>query len=404
MFAAFMNNNKFLFTIYASLLATIGFFASDMYLPALNSMREEFDTTPGKIALSFSVYMFGFAVAQLFYGAISDQTGRKRPILVGSLVFIIGSIGCMFSVSIEMFLFFRVIQAVGIGSAYVLWQPIIIDLFDEVESQKMFSLIMVLSSLSPAIAPLLGGAITQQLGWQAVFAYLTLQCLLVFLLTKFGFSESLSNSRRRLFSFSDIIGSFRFFIVNRFFMAFSLTIACGLSLYLIFIALLPLFMFELGYAPANIGLMYIPLAVSFMLGAACGRRLFSKIGPQGVSRVGVVIASSGSGLLFLLSLLVPVDSAFLLVGVFCVVTFGNGFLVPTGSCYLVGKFSDKAGACASVMGFITSLLAVLSTSLASIMVDSIGIYAMTGTIMSFALVMLVAFHLARLDASSEVKA
>lgn len=387
-----MNKNKTIFIIYACLLATIGLFSSDMYLPSLDTIRADFKTTPSVIGLSFSIYMFGFAIAQLFYGALSDQIGRKPPLLIGTLIFILGSVGCLLSPNIEIFLFFRFLQALGIGSAYVLWQPIIIDLFDEKESQKMFSLLMALSSLSPAIAPFLGGIISQEYGWHAVFWYISLHGALIFLWTQFGFKESLEKSRRKVFSLNNIIENYKYFISNRFFMLFNLAIACGLSLYLIFITLLPSMMADLGYTPKNIGLMFIPLAVTFIIGAEIGKRLFSRMGGQGVTQLGVIIVFLGASMLFIVTCVSHIGSAFLLISFFCVVTFGNGLLVPTGSAHLIGAFADKAGTCASIMGFITSLLAVFTTSLASLFISYIGIYAMSGTIIIFAIIMLLSFY------------
>ena len=388
-----MENNRLTFMVFASLLSTVGLFATDMYLPSLDAIRNEFNTEPGNIALSFSVYMLGFAVAQLFYGSISDQIGRKAPLLFGTSLFILGTVGCTLVSSIELFLVFRFIQAIGIGAAYVLWQPIVIDLFDENNAQTIFSFLMALSAISPAIAPFLGGVIAEYLGWRAVFYYLIFHGIILLVWTLLAFRESLPESRRQSVSAKRIVGTYAYFLGNRFFMGLSLTIACGLSLYLIFITLLPLIMSVQNHTPKHIGIMFIPLAIAFIFGASVGKRLFPKMGGENVIRYGFIVVIAGSCVLFLVTQALGNVSSLVLISCFCIVTFGNGLLIPTGSAYLIGTFSDKAGACASVMGFIISLMAVISTSIASLMFNSKGIYALSEAIMIFVVAMMISYLL-----------
>jgi len=108
---------KVLFLIYAALLSTIGLFASDLYLPALANIQQFYQTDAGTVGLSLSIYMAGFSIGQLFYGAISDQLGRKAPLFIGLLLFLAGTLGCIYARSIEFFLFCRLLQSLGVCAA-----------------------------------------------------------------------------------------------------------------------------------------------------------------------------------------------------------------------------------------------------------------------------------------------
>src|SRR5690606_37403012 len=110
---------RVLFLIYATTLSVIGLFASDMYLPALANIQGYFSAEASMVGLSISIYMAGFTIAQLFYGSLSDQVGRKKPLIVGIVLFLVGTIGCVYSHSIESFLVFRLIQSIGICAAYI---------------------------------------------------------------------------------------------------------------------------------------------------------------------------------------------------------------------------------------------------------------------------------------------
>ena len=102
---------KILFLVYATTLSIIGLFASDMYLPALANIQDHFSAEASMVGLSLSVYMAGFTIAQLIYGSLSDQVGRKKPLIIGIILFLLGTIGCVYSETITQFLAFRLVQS-----------------------------------------------------------------------------------------------------------------------------------------------------------------------------------------------------------------------------------------------------------------------------------------------------
>ncbi len=388
------NISKALFFVYATLLSIIGLFASEMYVPALGAIQSHFQSDAAKVGLSLSIYMAGFAVAQLFYGALSDQVGRKPPLLIGLSLFLVGTLGCVFAGSIESFLAFRLVQSLGVGAAYVLWQPMVFDLFQGDEVQRLFARLMAVGSLSPALAPLLGGYMTQAFGWHSVFWLLTGLTATLIAWTALGYRESLSLAARQPFSAGKLLRRCVGFLQSPFFLGYAGAIACGLGTYFVFLTLLPLVLSGLGYSPERIGSMYMPLIIAFVVGTELARRWHPSLGDRGSCRLGAGLGLLGAALL-LVSSIRGVSSHWQLVPPAMLVTFGNGFLVPTGMAYLIKRHADQAGACASVAGFLGALMAFASTFLASLMFDRLGVFAMAGTMLLFALVMNVSLYWGR---------
>lgn len=379
------NTAKLPFLIYATLLSVIGLFASEMYVPALGTIQRYFDSDAASVGLSISIYMTGFAVAQLFYGALSDQVGRKPPLVVGLSLFLAGTLGCVLASSIEAFLAFRLVQALGVGAAYVLWQPMVFDLFQGDEVQRLFARLMAIGSLSPALAPLLGGYLTKTLGWHSVFWVIAGLAVVLILWTAVGYRESLAREARQPFSAEKLLRQYVGFLRSRFFVGNAIAIACGLATYFVFLTILPIVLSGLGYAPDAIGSMYFPLVIAFIIGTELARR-FRTLGDRAKCKLGAGAGLAGAALLMTSSIL-GVSSHWQLVPPAMLVTFGNGFLVPTGMAYLIRNHADRAGACASAAGFLAALMSFASTFLASLFVDHIGVFAMTGAMLLFALVM-----------------
>jgi len=386
---------KKLLLIYITSLSVLGLFASDMYIPALSAIRNYYTTTSGLVGMSLSLYMIGFGVAQLFYGALSDQIGRKKPLLAGLSLFLISTIGCIYANTIETFLVFRLLQSIGVGAAYVLWQPMIIDIFKKEDVQKIFTLLIALGSISPAIAPLVGGYLTKLNGWQTVFWFISTMTMVLILWTLFAYRESLNIHARQKFSLSKIINTYGYFLKDHFFIGYSMTIACGITLYFVFLTMLPFILSDIDYDSASIGLMYFPIVCAFIIGTLACKKRYHLNGDSNSIFIGSNIAVLGSGLLFCTSIFIEITSAWQIILPVSLIAFGNGFVVPTGTAFLMKCYSDKSGSCASLIGFLSAITAFISTSIASSMIDALGIHSMAITILIFSVLMIISLYIGR---------
>lgn len=162
----------FLILILGSLTA-LGPFSIDMYLPGFKAIAQDLNTTEGKVAWSLSSYFIGISAGQLLYGPLLDRFGRKKPLYIGLLVYILASIACIFVSDIDSFIVIRFIQAVGSCAAGVASITLVRDLFPVEQNAKVFSLLMLVLGASPMIAPTLGGYVTVAFGWHSIFIVLT---------------------------------------------------------------------------------------------------------------------------------------------------------------------------------------------------------------------------------------
>lgn len=170
-------NNKKDFIRYMVILAmmsSMGLLASDIYLPAMPSLSEALSTTDSSLQLTLGVYLFGLAISQIFVGFLSDIYGRRKILLIGFLIYVIASICCSFSSSIQTLIVFRFIQAIGASTGLVVGRATISDQFSLKEATNIYNIIYPIVAISPAIAPLIGGYIVTFFGWQATFEFVAI--------------------------------------------------------------------------------------------------------------------------------------------------------------------------------------------------------------------------------------
>jgi MFS transporter, DHA1 family, multidrug resistance protein len=172
-------NKNFYLILILGLLTAIGPFSIDMYLPAFPDIAKGLNTTIAKVMLSLSSFFIGISAGQLVYGPLLERFGRKKPLYVGLVIYLLASIGCAMSTSIDALILFRLLQALGGCAGMVASRAMVRDLFEVKENAKIFSLLMLVVAVSPIIAPTLGGYVTAVLGWRYVFAMLIIVALII---------------------------------------------------------------------------------------------------------------------------------------------------------------------------------------------------------------------------------
>lgn len=159
-------------TVFLGMLAAIAPLSTDMYLPALPFMMEDFSVTPSMIQLTLTASMAGMAAGQIIAGPASDDMGRRRPLIIGMAVFTLSTIGCIFSSSIYLFLVFRFVQGFSGGAGIVIARAIARDVCKGPALTRFFSMLMLVNGLAPILAPVIGGQILRFTAWQGVFVLL----------------------------------------------------------------------------------------------------------------------------------------------------------------------------------------------------------------------------------------
>lgn len=163
---------KFYLILILGLLTAIGPFSIDMYLPAFPDIARNLHTSVAQVMLSLSSFFIGISVGQLIYGPLLERLGRKKPLYAGLVIYLLASVGCAMSASVDSLILFRLLQALGGCAGMVTARAIVRDLFAVEETAKIFSLLMLVVAVSPIIAPTAGGYLSANLGWRSIFILL----------------------------------------------------------------------------------------------------------------------------------------------------------------------------------------------------------------------------------------
>ncbi|NIE82525.1 MULTISPECIES: Bcr/CflA family efflux MFS transporter [unclassified Burkholderia] len=356
--------------IYLALLAILAMLGTDIYLPALGEIQTDLSGSVFQVGLSLTVYAASPCLVQLLYGPLSDAMGRKPVLLAGLAMFVAATLGCLLVRDIGSFLMLRFLQAIGVCTATVLWQPIVIDIHagDDKRVRDTFGFVMSFVGISPALAPLAGGAIAAAFGWRYTFVVLLALGALLLAWTAALYRETHPRERRAVHSIRAhaILAPYRTLLGDRHFHLHAWPVAAAVGGYLAYLTIAPFTLAHLGLTPVAIGLSFLPLACLFGLGSAAARRIAGRYSDKAALQVSAALAAL-AGALFWLS----VESGFATTPVryvssFGLVAFAIGIIIPTGSAGAIARFALISGACSSAINCLISITALVTTTLVSL--------------------------------------
>ena len=174
--------SSFIFLVILSAFMAFASLSTDIYLPAMPLLQDDLG---GSAALTITSFLVGFAIAQLIWGPISDRVGRRVPLALGALLFLVGSVGCALSGSMEMVITFRVVQAVGACVGPMLSRAMVRDLYTSSQAAAMLSTLMLIMAAAPVVGPLLGAFLMGIGGWRWIFWLMAVIAVLLFLSVHF---------------------------------------------------------------------------------------------------------------------------------------------------------------------------------------------------------------------------
>src|SRR5699024_4961257 len=152
-----------------ALLSATAPFATDMYLPTLPAVGEEFGAPDSVVQLTLSGFFIGMALGQLMVGPISDVIGRRKLLITGAIVALVASAIAALSPSIAVFIAARFLQGLGGGACVVLARAQMTGLVSGREAAKTYSLLMAILAIAPAVAPIAGGLLAEPIGWRGIY-------------------------------------------------------------------------------------------------------------------------------------------------------------------------------------------------------------------------------------------
>ena len=255
-------------------LAMLGPFSVDTYLPAFSAIGQSLSASPMQVQQTLTAYMASFALMILWHGSLSDAFGRRNIILASLAVYAVASLGCAAVHSIEYLWAFRILQGVSAGAGVVIGRAIIRDLYSGAEAERMMSLVTMIFSVSPAIAPIVGGWVVSVVVWRAIFLLLFVFAVMLLAVCWRHLPESLPVERRQIFNPSSLWSNYRTIFSSPLFQLKAAAIACNFSGLFLYVASAPVLITQhLKLGPNQFGWLFVPSVAGIFLGALAANRM-----------------------------------------------------------------------------------------------------------------------------------
>jgi MFS transporter, DHA1 family, multidrug resistance protein len=349
------DNRRFVYLLPA--LTAVQALSTDLYLPALPAIVAAFGADIAKGQLTLSVFLLGFALAQLVYGPVSDRFGRRPALLAGTALYFLASLACLFAGSIEALILSRLVQGIGACAGPVLGRAVVRDLYEPREAVRVLAYLSAATALAPTLGPVLGGYLTLAFGWRASFAALAVFSAVTLVGTFLLLPET--NSRPDLSGLRPgaLVANYLRLLRSRAYVAYVLIAALAYSGIFAFISGSPHVLIDiLGLPPQIFGLCFGTGVLGYIVGTLSAARLGRRLSPDRLIRFGALVSMAGAGLGLVLALVFP-PSVLGIVAPMVIVLVGAGFTLPATLAGALAPFPQQAGLASALLGFLQLLTA-----------------------------------------------
>jgi len=345
-----MASRFFKAALVLGLLSAIGPFAIDMYLPALPSIGTSLHADVGTVQLSLMVFFMSMGVGQLIYGPLSDMFGRKRPIYVGLCIFALGSIGCALAPDIHTLIVCRFIQGLGACAGMVIPRAIVRDMHTGNDAARLMSLLMLIFSVSPILAPLTGSLVIELASWRGVFWVVTGAAVLGLIMVSTVLKETRPAHLRLNSTVGSALTGYATLLRDRHFLGVVFIGSFGVSSFFAYLANSSFVLINhYGLTPTQYSLAFSVNAVSFIGASQFTGRLGSRYGLKRVVKTAVVGYAATMVLLAAITA-AGVDKLAVLM-VMLVIGYGFlGLVIPSSAVIALEEHGAIAGTASALMG------------------------------------------------------
>jgi Bcr/CflA subfamily drug resistance transporter len=349
-----------------------------VYNPNIPVIQKDLNATTQMITLTISAFTGTMALAQLFYGPLSDRRGRRGVMVFGLLVYVISSVLIFFSRDVYQLIALRALQAFGVSSGIVVGAAVLSDIYKKNLGNVMGTYQFVIL-IGPVIGPVIGGIIASFFGWRSIFLFLSLVGMAAFTLVYFLLDETLQKAHY----FSHPLAAFKVLTDKPLFFVSFLGFTSLATVY-VFITFFPIILNSYGIGVAMIGLAFLPSGLGLLGGSKIGGRVTDKIGAKRVIVMGTALSIATTGVFALVAHYNL--NVFYALAAFSAFGIGSGMFWTASRVYVVNRSHLKASA-NGVFNFMAFLGATISPLVGSVIFEAFGALAL---FLSFALLMLVA--------------
>jgi DHA1 family bicyclomycin/chloramphenicol resistance-like MFS transporter len=336
-------------------LGMLGPFAIDTYLPAFAGIAASLQATPVQMQQTLSAYLFGFAVMNLFHGALADSFGRRPVVLWGVGLFALASVGCALSSSIGALVFFRALQGMSCGAGMVVSRAIIRDMFPPADAQRVMSQVTIYFGVAPAVAPMFGGLLFVTLDWHAIFWFLAVLSAALWWVVWRRLPETLHASQVQAFSVGHLLRGYVQMVASARFMALVLASGIPFNGMFLYVLAAPAFLgTHLQFGPTQFFWFFMATIAGIMGGAFLSGRLAGRITPRRQIRHGFMIMAATTLVNVVLNLWLAPHPLWAIPPI-AVFSFGWALMVPSVTLLVLDRVPERRGMASSVQACIGSI-------------------------------------------------
>ena len=320
--------------------------STDIYLPAMPTMAEDLH---GNVELTITGFLIGFTIAQLIWGPISDHMGRRKPLFIGMVLFIIGSAGCALSTSITQIVFWRVFQALGACTGPMLARAMIRDLFARTRAAQMLSTLVLVMAIAPIAGPLIGGQIIRLSTWHSIFWLLVVIGALMFISLNW-LPETLPEDKRVKASLAGAFRNYRSLLTNGRFMRYTLSLTFYYVGAYAFITGSPFVYISYYHVdPQHYGWLFALNIIGVMAMSVVNRRLIQRHALEQLLKYATMLAALAAVALALLVKLESGGIVAIIVSIFLLFSM-NGIIAATSTAAALDAVPNIAGSASALIG------------------------------------------------------
>jgi DHA1 family bicyclomycin/chloramphenicol resistance-like MFS transporter len=364
-----MKTDSAAMTVLLGALIAAAPFAMDIYLASMPSMTNALQASTAEVQLTLSVYMYGFGMAQLFAGPISDRIGRRPALLASLAVFVAASVACALSRNVLMLIGGRFVQALAVASIGVVPRAVVRDLHSGDKAAHILSLMGIVLGIAPVAAPLIGSNMHVWFGWQSNFVLVALYGAVLWYFVYAALPETLARRDVRATRPRVILANYRRLLRSRTYVGFMLVAAFGYSGLFAFLAGSAfVFVSVMGQSEQGFGIMFGTVMLGNITGATIGSRLVRGLGVSRLVRGGttlMLVAGCALGVLALSGTRAPLA---VIVPMFAfMVTFM--LTMPAATAGALTPFPDIAGSASSLLAFCQFVVASTAALIVGLTLD-----------------------------------
>ena len=370
-------------------LGMLGPFSIDTYLPAFTGIAQSIGATPVQMQQTLSAYLFGFAVMNLFHGALSDSFGRRPVVLWGLALFTLASAGCALSQHIGALVFFRALQGMSAGAGVVVSRAVIRDMFAPADAQRVMSQVTIYFGVAPAVAPMVGGFLFIHSTWHAIFWFLTALGMLLWIANWRVLPETLHATQMQPFNVRNLLRGYRTMGSSPRFLTLALASGIPFNGMFLYVLSAPVFLGELLHLGPGEFFWFFCLTIGgIMAGAWLSGRLAGRVTPKRQIRYGFIIMIAVSIVNVALNLMFTAEAWWALVPI-AIFAFGWALMVPVVTLMVLDLVPERRGMASSFQAFIGStangivagviaplvMHSAIGLAVASLLMMSVGLFA-----------------------------